>query len=700
MLEIAIDIGGTFTDIVCLRDQCRLWLAKVPTTPQDLVQGVRQGVARVLQLSGQRAGAVERFIHSTTVATNAILEHKGAVTGVLMTAGFEDVLEIGRQKRSNMYDVFLDAETPVFLAPRHRRVGIRERIDADGRVLQPLDEQQVVDAVAILHKQYEVQSLAVCYLFSFINPAHEIRTQELLTAHFPDLAVSLSSEVDPVFREYERVCVTTFDAYVRPTVAVYLQRLAETLTAMGIRAHLQVMQSRGGLTTVQSATERPVSMLLSGPASGVIGGRFAGVQSGLHNVITLDMGGTSCDVALVQEGKPLLSREGYIARYPLRIPMVDVNTVGAGGGSLAWIDRSGGLRVGPQSAGADPGPACYGRGGEAPTVTDASVVLGYLNPAYFAGGELTLHVEAAHRVIEGLATQLQMAPVELATGIHRIINARMADEIRLVSVRRGYDPRQFALLLLGGAGPVHGGRLARMLSIPTLVVPAAPGVLSAFGLLVASIEHDHTRTFAVKAADVDLASLECLFAELERLGREKMLRDRVPPEESQVARYADLRYVGQSYELEVPLPLTLEAASVPRAVADFHAVHQQVYGHSRPTYAVEFVNVRTVHRAPLPCPQLVPNTASGSLEEACKGSRPAYFDEYQAYHETPVYERHLLPVGRPFSGPAIVEQPDTTTVVYPGQHCQIDGAGNLIIHDDMPAEGKGNSPDMHRHQVL
>jgi N-methylhydantoinase A len=679
MLEIAIDIGGTFTDVVCLQDQQRLWLAKVPSTPHDLVQGVRQGVIRVLEVSGQPASAVERFIHSTTVATNAILEHKGAVTGVLMTAGFEDALEIGRQKRSNMYDLFLDAETPVFLAPRRQRVGIRERLDASGTVLHPLDEPQVLDAVTMLRQQYGVQSLAVCYLFSFMNPVHELRTRELIAAHFPDLAVSLSSEVDPVFREYERVCVTAFDAYVRPIVAAYMQRLAAALAGMGISAHLQVMQSRGGLTTVHTVTQRPVTMLLSGPASGVIGGRFAGEQSQFDNLLTLDMGGTSCDVALVKEGKPLLSREGRMARYPLRIPMVDVNTVGAGGGSLAWIDSSGGLRVGPQSAGADPGPACYGRGGEAPTVTDASVVLGYLNPDYFAGGELCLQAAAAQRAIERLAAQLQMTPVALASGIHRIINTRMADEMRLVSVRRGYDPRQFALVLLGGAGPVHGGRLARMLSIPTVIVPATPGVLSAFGLLVASAEHDHTRTFAAKAQEVDLARLERLFEELERLGQEKMQRDRVPAQLVQVARSADLRYVGQSYELEVPLQLALGTASIPQAVSDFHALHQQVYGHSRPLHPVEFVNIRTVHRAPLPRPRLSSGTVTGSLEAACKGQRPAYFDEYQTYRDTPVYTRHLLPVGAELSGPALIEQPDTTTVVYPDQHCRVDAAGNLSI---------------------
>jgi N-methylhydantoinase A len=412
----------------------------------------------------------------------------------------------------------------------------------------------------------------------------------------------------------------------------------------------------------------------------VIGGRFAGGQSQAHNLLTLDMGGTSCDVALVKKGKPLISREGRMARYPLRVPMVDVSTVGAGGGSLAWLDSSGGLRVGPQSAGADPGPACYGRGGTVPTVTDASIVLGYLNPHYFAGGRLTLDAEAAHRVIGDMAARLQMTPPALAAGIHRIINARMADEIRLVSIRRGYDPRQFALLLMGGAGPVHGGRLATMLAIPTTVVPTAPGVLSAFGLLVASIEHDQSRTFAVPAAAVDLTQMVQVLEELDRLGRDKMQRDRVLPPDVQIAHAADLRYIGQSYELEVPLPVTLDTANVTQAVADFHAIHRQVYGHSRPTHPVEFVNLRSVHSAPLPRPHLAPPPTGGSLEGALKGSRPAYFDECQAYRDTPVYQRDRLPIGAQLAGPAIIEQPDTTTVVYPGFLCQADAAGNVLLH--------------------
>jgi N-methylhydantoinase A len=679
MIEIAIDIGGTFTDIVCLEEETTLHLAKVPTTPQELVDGVRQGVEKILRLAGHGPEAVTRFIHSTTIATNAILEAKGAVTGLLMTDGFQDALEIGRQKRSDMYNLYLDAETPIFLAPRRLRVGVPERLDAEGNVLQALDEKRLVESVRRLVERYQVASLAVCYLYSFLNPVHEQRTREVLAREFPALFVSLSSEIDPVFREYERATLTTFDAYIRPRVSHYMSRLAEGLKTMGIRANLQVMQSRGGLTTVSTATEKPVSMLLSGPAAGVIGGRFAGAQSGLGNLITVDIGGTSCDVALVQEGKPLISREGRIRQYPLRISMVDVSTVGAGGGSLAWVDPSGGLRVGPESAGAEPGPACYGRGGTIPTVTDASVVMGYLNPEFFAGGEMRLDAEAARSAVAEMAGHLGMEPLALASGIHRIINERMSDEIRLVSVRRGYDPRQFALVALGGAGPVHGGRLARILSIPTVLVPAAPGVLAAFGLLVANVEHEHTRTFRAPALGSDPAAMEAVFRELDALGREKMARDEVPPSTVQVARFADLRYVGQSYELEVPLPETVGEAGVRQAAEAFNTLHERVYGHSRPTQPVEFVNLRTVHSAPLPKPRLTPPSRGGTLEQARRGTRPAYFEEAGGFLEAPIYLREALPQGQTIVGPAIIEQPDTTTVVYPGQSCRVDPAGNLLI---------------------
>jgi N-methylhydantoinase A/oxoprolinase/acetone carboxylase beta subunit len=366
VLRIGIDVGGTFTDVVGLRDGRELFIAKVPTTPGRLADGILRGVERLLQVSGLSAADVARFTHSTTVATNAILEQRGARVALLATEGFRDILEIGRQKRNAMYDLFADGQTPAFLAPRRRRVGIRERIDADGSVLVPLDEAQLVEAVDALVRRERIEAVAVSYLFSFLNPVHERRTREVLARRFPELGVSLSSEVDPVFREYERTCVTAFDAYVRPIVATYLRVLEDELAGAGIKVELQVMQSRGALTRADLAIERPVSMLLSGPASGVMGGRYAAAQSGIDSVITVDIGGTSCDVALVKEGKPLISREGRIGEYPLRVSMVDVNTIGAGGGSLAWRDESGRCTSDPRAPAPTPARSATGGAGRPP----------------------------------------------------------------------------------------------------------------------------------------------------------------------------------------------------------------------------------------------------------------------------------------------------------------------------------------------
>jgi len=676
VIDVAVDIGGTFTDIVALTDGHTLHVAKVPTTAGNLVAGVCEAAERILERCGGKPAQVRRFVHSTTVATNAILERKGAITGVLMTDGFQDALEIGRQRRQDMYNVDLVAQTPVFLAPRRLRAGIRERIGNKGQIIEPLDEAQLLEQARHLRESHGVQALAVCYLFSFVNPVHEQRTRELLAQHQPEIMVSLSSDVDPVFREYERVVCTAFDAYVRPRVSVYLGELKAGLADMGLEPRLQVMQSRGGLTALDSARERPVTMLLSGPSAGVLGGRFSGELSRLRNLITLDMGGTSCDVALIREGKPILSRDGRIDTFPLRISMVDVNTVGAGGGSIAWVDTAGGLHVGPESAGATPGPACYGRGGTEPTVTDASVVLGYLNPKYFAGGDMTIDPAAAQDAVAKMAKRLELAPPALAAGIHRIVNDRMADEVRLVSVRKGYDPRQFALVCLGGAGPVHGGRIAPRLSIPSMLVPATPGVLAAFGLLVSPAEQEQVRAFGARSDEARMGDMAGLFAELNAAGLARMEQDGVPAADIRTTRSADVRYVGQSYELEVELASDNDVAG---AMAAFHATHQRIYGHSDPAQQVEFVNLRVVHRAAHAMPQLRGEAGRDNLAQALKETRPAYFDDLGRYTDTPIYDRPALPPEEPIIGPAIIEQRDTTTVVYPAQTARRDTAGNLLV---------------------
>jgi N-methylhydantoinase A len=675
-VQIGVDIGGTFTDIVALDRTGRLALTKVPSTPKDLLEGIGAAVTQVLALAGARPADVERFIHGTTVATNAILEQKGAVTAILTTEGFEDVLELGRMKRSRMYDLAMDPEVPTFLAPRRRRLGVRERLDARGQVLVPLDEDAVRRAVQALRAQ-AVQAMAICYLFSFVNPAHERRTREIVAELAPEISVSLSSDVDPTFREYERLCVTAFDAYLGPVVKRYLAGLADTLRGLGVPGVPLIMRSRGGIVSAALAAQQPVTLFLSGPAGGVIGAGFAAERSGVRDFVSLDMGGTSNDVAVVRDGTPLLASEGAIGPYPVRTPMVDVNTIGAGGGSIAWIDAAGGLRVGPRSAGADPGPACYGRGGDEATVTDASVVLGYLNPARFAGGTLALDAAAAERAVAAVGRRLGVDAVAVAAGIHRVVNARMADQIRLVTIKRGYDPRQFSLVVLGGAGPVHGAALAAEMGMAEVLVPEAPGVLAAFGLLAAAIEHHHARTLQARTDAADLDAVNRCLGELDAAGRGRMREESVPPDQVRVAYAADMRYVGQAYELEVPITAPVARERMPEILAAFHAVHERVYGYARTQQPVEFVNLRAVHTYPLPRPVVTQAArATGTLADARLGERRAYFG---AFVPTAIYERARLPLGARLAGPAIVEQNDTTTVIPPGVTALLDDAGNLHL---------------------
>ena len=688
IITLGVDIGGTFTDICCIAasgDGDQLHWTKVPSTPKNPAVGVLQATDKILEVCGGSPDQVIRFIHGTTVATNAVLEEKGARIGILMTRGFEDTLEMGRQRRSNMYKMDLDPETPVFLAPGRRRIGIAERINAQGKVLVPLDEEEVRIGARKLREQFEVEAIAVCYIFSFINPAHELRTREIILGEYPDLRISLSHEIDPVFREYERLCVTAFDAYLRPVVQTYVRSLQDQLRTAGIAGELLTMRSGGGIASFETAVDMPVTTLLSGPAAGVIGAKFIAERSGFPNIITLDMGGTSADVALVTGGKAITSTEGRIREFPLRTPMVDVNTIGAGGGSIAWLDAGGGLKVGPKSAGADPGPACYGLGGQEATVTDASLVLGYLDPTFFAGGEVELDPDAAWRAVERIAEHLSLSVPEAAYGIHRIVNAKMADAIRLVSLRRGYDQRHFALFLFGGAGPVNGGMVCEELAIPTAIIPEAPGVLSAFGLLVANIEHNVARTFVSRMDMVDLDEVASIMRELMDVGIERIRKDGVPESDVVVDASADMRYSGQSYELEVPIKGDLTRISLQAVTNEFHNIHEQIYGHGNRQAPVEFVNLRLAIIFPLPKPLTNWVGREGDLSDALLGHRQCCFGEHVGFVDTPIYMRTELPVDKRTTGPAIIQQRDTTTVVYPGQECHLDHHGNLVVtwgHED------------------
>ena len=668
-MEIGVDIGGTFTDFVWRGGDGSVRIAKLPTRRGDPGRAVLYALDMARDEWGVAPSAIGRFVHGTTVATNAVLERKGARIGLITTEGFRDVLEIGRQMRHQMYDLVLRPETPVFLAPRRYRREVRERLDAHGRVLIPLDEDSVQRAVGDLVAA-DVEAIAVCLLFSFLDPTHERRIRDVISAQYPTLPVSLSSDVDPAFREYERTCVTAFDAYIKPVVADYLANMEHSLAAAGTTVPLQVMQSRGGLMSSAIARQRPVRLFLSGPAAGVVGGIEAGRAAGFGDLITVDIGGTSCDIALVRGGTPLIRSEGVIDGYTVRVPMIDATAIGAGGGSIAWLDGAGSLRVGPHSAGSEPGPACYSRGGDQPTVTDASVVLGYIDPAQFAGGMLTLQPALAHAAIErGIARPLGMTVEDAALGIYRVLNAQMAEAIRLVSIGRGIDPRGYTLLPLGGGGPMHACALAEELGIHTVVVPAHPGVLSAAGLLGAAVEHELATAFPRALAELRADELTPVLRVLDDRCAALMRQENV--HDADIGHFADVCYIGQSYHLEVPL-----ASGDPERIYQlFLAAHERVYGHSTRVPA-KIVNLRTVHRSHPGTVAMAGTKPSAPRAPTCRAIHVrAHAGPLSAeiWHRDALIQNHLVP------GPAIIEQADTTTLVDSGWTARAMQSGILLL---------------------
>lgn len=676
--DIGVDIGGTFTDIVCRQDGS-VHTLKIPTSRGDPSAAVLAALTQLRRTFDVAPASIARFLHGTTIATNAVLERKGARIGLIASRGFRDVLEIGFQLRQDLYRVILEPGAPVFLAPGELRREVPEQVSAQGDVLVPLDEDAVrraADELAAL----DVQAIAVCFLFSFLHPAHEQRTRALIQAAHPGMMVSLSSEVDPAFREYERTVVTAFDAYMKPVVDRYLERLEAGLAAAQVHAPLQIMQSRGGLSGTAVARQRPVRLFLSGPAAGVIGGAIVGRSVGYRDLITIDVGGTSSDIALVEGGEPVIRAQGTIGGYTVRVPMVDVNAIGAGGGSIAWLDGAGGLRVGPHSAGSEPGPACYGRGGEQATVTDASVVLGWLNPAYFVGGSVRLDLAKAREAIDRtIATPLGMTPEAAALGIHRVVNAQMVEGIRLVSIRRGFDPRRFALVALGGAGPVHATALAAELSIRNVLIPRHPGVLSAAGLLAAPVEHEVSVAFPRRLDGLALVDVRRALDELDASCSALMAQEATNSLPVVVQYSADIWYVGQSYHIEVPLQAT---APDPLAALyrDFLALHDRIYGHSTEAPAA-IVNLRSVHRAG-GAHQLDEVVYRPRRGNPAKPSRAIRIAGAAGPVTAAVYDRAAMPIGMSVAGPAIIEQDDTTTVVEPGWSGTVLEGGTLLLEHD------------------
>ncbi|MFQ5897919.1 MAG: hydantoinase/oxoprolinase family protein [Candidatus Methylomirabilia bacterium] len=680
--RIGVDVGGTFTDLVALaEDGSKLSLLKVPSTPDDPSRGLFEGLDSLLALRAIAPSEVSYLGHGTTVCLNAILERKGVKTGLVTTRGMRDLLELRRQTRDHLYD--LQADKPEPLIPRPLRLEVPERTLFDGSILEPLDLEAAARALDELAEQ-GIRALAICFLHSYANPAHEAEVKALAAKKHPELSLSVSSEVLPEFREFERLSTTVVNAYVGPLMTHYLARVEAVVERLRLPARPHILQSNGGVVALTHARERPVFTIASGPSAGVAGAAFVAREAGFDRIISFDMGGTSTDICLVERGTPLTASEKRYHGHPVKGSMLDLHSIGAGGGSIAWVDAGGFLRVGPQSAGAAPGPACYGQGGPGPTVTDANLVLGRLNPDGFLGGKIRLDPHLAEAAIgEGLCRYLSMDIHRAAAALLTVVNANMASAIRLCSVARGYDPRAFTLVAYGGAGPMHASAVARQLGIPRVLVPANPGVLSALGLVLADVKTECSRTRIRKTETADPEELEAIYRELETEARQWARRGGFREEAVRLSRSADMRYVRQNYELGVPVPARIGPAQVEQVIRNFHRVHRRVYGYASPDAPTELVSARVMARIPVAKPALsVRPGGHGTVPDSVKGERRVFFDE-QGFVPCLIYERAKLPPEVPILGPAILEQLDCTAVMCPDEVASIDLYGNLLI--ELPA---------------
>jgi N-methylhydantoinase A len=686
MKTIGVDVGGTFTDIVfCDLSANQVAIHKVSTTPDDPSRGILQGIAEICRDNGIAPADIDYLLHGTTTATNAVLEHKGARAGMLTNEGFRDIIHIARHQRVEHYSIMqeLPWQNRPLVKRRHRKV-VKGRLGPPhGEELEPLDESGVVAAARLL-KAEGVEAVAVCFLFSYLNPAHEQRAKEILERELPGVFITTSSSVSPQFREFERFTTACLCAFIGPKMRSYVSRLEDALRDAGLRSELRVMASNGGVATPAMVSEKPVMTLLSGLAAGVLGGAWIGDLSGRRKLVTFDIGGTSADIGIVVEGRFAETdpRSTSIAGFPLLLPMIDIHTIGAGGGSIAYVDQGSAFRVGPRSAGAVPGPAAYGRGGKEPTVTDANVVLGRLDKNDFLGGSMKLDEDAAHRVIEELANSLGMSKLEAAEGVLTVINSNMANAIRSRTVQKGIDPREFALVAFGGAGPLHGVEVAAMLGFREVIVPPHPGITSAMGLLTTDLKYDTIRTQFQVSGNVDLDRLNADIAAMEDQLRRQFLADHLEAASMSFVRDGDLRYVGQGYELKIPFPVgVIGKRELEEIWKRFHEAHEREYGHAFPSNPIEIVNVRVIGVGQMPKITKLAAPEGATLEKARVRTGQCVFriDGELRSFETSFYRRHLLPVGQVFTGPAIVLQKDSTTVVPPGCSAINDPAGNLIL---------------------
>jgi N-methylhydantoinase A len=683
MARLGIDIGGTFTDFIYLDGEGATHLYKVSSRPDDPAVAIAEGLEliaqdRSLQLS-DFLDSCELVIHGTTVGINALIQHKGAKTALLCTEGFRDSFEIRLGYKEERYD--FSYPPPPVLVPRYLRLPVRERVNKHGEIVRELDEQQLREHVRTLRRE-RVEAIAVCFLWSFLRPEHEQRASEIIAEEFPDAYVSLSVDVLPQIREYERTSTTIVNSYIGPILKTYVQQIEDMFIGKGFQNQIRYMQANGGFASGEWLVQKPVYAINSGPAAGPTAAIFFAQQLGFDNLISVDMGGTSFDICLVESGLPDTVKNVDVVRYRVGIPMININTIGAGGGSIAWIDLGGMLHVGPQSAEAIPGPACYQRGGTEPTVTDANLVLGYLNPKAQLAGGLQLDVEAAQQAVdEKIAQPLGLSIEQAAHGIFEIVNHNMTAGISEISIERGYDPRDFAMVVGGGAGAIHAGRLAAELGVPAVIIPKVASALCAFGEVVADLRHDYAASYATRVREADLSKLDGLYEEMERQGREELAREGVPDDAVVITRWMDMRYLGQVHECTISLPNEqVNEESIPQIEALFHEKHEALYTYAeRENGVCELINLALTARGKVPAVSLPELEQRGEEAPTPTGTRSVYFVGSGRKVDTAVYDGTSLGADDRIVGPAIVEEPTTTIVVFPGWSVRLDKRGFYLM---------------------
>ncbi len=681
--RVGIDIGGTFTDQVVVTSTGEMYIFKSPSTPADSSIGLfdcLKKAAKFFELEFPVfMNRVDLLVHGTTVATNTMLQYNGAKTGLMTTKGFRDSLEMRRAHKENIWDLSLASPPPII--PRHLRLGVTERLDYSGKVITPLDEAETRLVVNQL-KAEGVTAIAVCTLFSFMNPVHEKRIREIILEEYPECYVSISSEILPQIREYERTSTTAVNAYVGPVLGKYLSKLQSKLKEAGLRREVLVTQSNGGIMAASYGVENAASTLLSGPSAGAVGGMFFAKQLDMPNLIVMDMGGTSYDVTLIKDGSYSMTTEGEIARYRVALPMIDIHTIGAGGGSLAYLDQGKMLKVGPQSAGAIPGPACYDKGGTKPATTDINVVLGYINPEFYLGGEFTINKQASYDAVKReIADPLGIDTVEAAYGIFTVVNNNMADATRVVSVEKGHDPRDFSLVAAGGAGAIHGAKIAEIVGIPRVIVPKTASVFCAMGMLESDLKHDYVRTMWKPFDSLDFTEVNLAFDAMEAEARQTLQAEGLTDDQITIERGFDLRYMGQHHEVPVNIPAgKIDASMLPEIKKRFNDAHNRLFLYNEPDSPLESINIRLTGLGIIPKTPLSKwETGTRDASAALKEPRKTYFGELGGWIETKIYDGSMLKAGNEIVGPAIIEEVTTTILICPLDRATVDRLGNVVI---------------------